>query len=791
MDKKQEFLKKLVATFKIEAEENIKIMTADLMELEKNPKDSRKSELIEIIFRATHSLKGASRAVNLVDVESVCQSFEGVMSHFKDKGIQLTPEIFDVLHQTIDILDDIINLSGAELDSDLKSRKSNILKNLLAIAEGKLEEIKLEKPATTETTTPIVSQTKEIIEEKPEVVVQEVKHNSTDTKDIKYPKAQRENDKSTRNASTETIRVSTKKLDNLLFQTEDMLSVKLSSIQQSENLRMTLDKISIWNKEASEVFSAIRIIKQIQEKKEKEGFLSKEEQSTAKIIQFYDWGISHIKMLEDDLNKLKNFSDQEVYATGAKIETLLDDVKEIITVPFFTILDVFPKTVRDLSKEMGKDIDFLVEGDDTEIDRRILEELRVPLLHLLRNSIDYGIEKPKIRISKKKAKTGKIIFNIERLENSKIRVVISDDGAGINIQKLRDLYIENEKVSTEEVEEIPIKELLQYIFRSGVSTSEIVTDISGRGLGLAIVQEKIEQLGGSITVESEPDMGTIFKIELPLSLVTFRGVLITLSEKEFIVPTSKIQRVLRLNKKDVKTVENKATMSFDGRVIPFVRLSNILELPNIETDSEFVQTIIFGTNGHQMGFAIDEIIDEQEVLVKGFNKHLARIKNISGATVLGSGQVVPILNIADLLKSANTSSASVVTHFKPDENEEDQKSIIVVEDSITSRMLLKNILETEGYKVTTAIDGVDGFTKIKESTFDAVVSDIEMPRMNGFDLTAKIRADNGLAEIPIILVTSLSKREDRERGIDVGANAYIIKSSFDQSNLLEILERLI
>jgi two-component system, chemotaxis family, sensor kinase CheA len=780
MDKKQEFLKRLLATFKIEAEENISGMSADLIELEKNPNDELKAELIEIIFRAAHSLKGASRAVNLSEIESVCQSFESVMSALKNASIDLKPEIFDVLHQTVDIIKDILNLSEEGVNDELAKRISNVIKNLSVIAIGKFEEIILSKPDTNLSAVAPIAIGAE--EENPNPKTPNTK---PETRNLKPE---------TRNSKPETsntIRVSTKKLDNLLFQAEEMLSLKLTSIQQTQNLRNTLNKLNIWNKESSEVFSSVRNVKQSLEKIEKEGVILKEEQEIAKIIQFYEWGVSHIKILEDDLIELRKFSDREAYSSGVKIETLLDDVKEIITVPFSNLLDVFPKTVRDLSKEMGKEIDLSVIGDNTEIDRRILEEIRIPLLHLLRNCIDYGIEKPDIRLSKNKAKKGAITFYIERLENNKIQVLISDDGAGIDIEKLKDIYIKNEKVSAEEAVKISDQELLYYIFRSGISTSEMVTDISGRGLGLAIVQEKIEQFGGSVIVESEKDKGTTFKIELPLSMVTFRGILIKVSDREFVVPTAKVQRALRLNKKEVKTVENKATIPFDGKVIPFVNLSNILELPIKETDSEYVQTLIFNLNNKQIGFAIDEIIDEQEVLVKNFNKHLARIRNISSATVLGSGKVIPILNISDILKSALKPTVVLTKQKVAKETEVVKKSIIVVEDSITSRMLLKNILETAGYEVTTAIDGVDGFTKLKENAFDAVVSDIDMPRMNGFDLTEKIRSDKVLSEIPVVLVTSLSKREDRERGIDIGANAYIIKSSFDQSNLLEILERLI
>mgnify|MGYP002628736505 CR=1 FL=1 len=789
MDKKEEFLKRLLVTFRIEAEENLTNMSANLIKLEKKPSDSRSAELIEIIFRQAHSLKGASRAVNLSEIESVCQSFESVMSALKNKIIQLNPKIFDVLQQTVDIINDLLISSEEGINLELKNRISDVLKNLSMVEAGKSEEIKIKKsePKTTTLAEPVSEkEKKDAVSDikKEETLISSINKKSTVTSEKKTVL-------STKKLSDETIRVSIKKLDKLLFQAEEMLLLKLTSTQQIENLRLALNKLTIWKKESVEVFSSVRNIKQIFEKKEKEGTLPKEEQDIIKIIQFYEWSVSHIKMLEDELIELRNFSDQQAYSSSAKIEALLDDVKEIITVPFSMLLDVFPKAVRDISKDIGKEVDFVVIGEDTEIDRRILEDIRQPLMHILRNCIDYGIEKPDVRIKKNKPPKGTITFNVKRLENNKILVQISDDGAGINIEKLRNLYIKNEKVSTEEAAKIQEKELLYYIFKSGVSTSDMVTDISGRGLGLAIVQENIEQLGGAIIVESEKDKGTSLNLELPLSLVTFRGVIIKVSDREFVVPTAKIQRVLRLNRKEVKTVENKATMTLDGHVIPFVSLSSILELPIKENDSEYVQTLIFGSKNKKISFAIDEIANEQEVLVKNFNKHLARVRNISGATVLGSGKVVPILNISDLLKSALKPMAIAIKQKTTEETEEVKKSVLVVEDSITSRMLLKNILETAGYVVTTAIDGIDGFTKLKESNFNAVVSDIEMPRMNGFDLTAKIRSDKVLSEMPVLLVTSLSKREDRERGIDVGANAYIIKSSFDQSNLLEILERLI
>ena len=780
MDKKQEFLKKLLETFRIEAEETVKNMAAQLIELEKKQSVTRTSEIIEVIFRDAHSLKGASRAVNLLEIESVCQSFESVMSAMKNKTIELGPKVFDVLHQTVDKLDDLLQSSGGEMNKELKYQITDVLKNLSLVETGKLDEIEIVKKDLA----PDIKEQGLEPEPQPKPEPAITKESVLTRKEEKQTQ--------TKKAPAETIRVSIEKMDKLLFQGEEMLSLKMASIQRSGDLQNSLEELRILKRESNEVFSSAGNVRQAFERKERDGTLTNQEKDITKIIKFYDWANSHIKNLESDLIDLQKSSDQETYTTGSKIEALLEDVKEILTVPFSTLLDVFPRASRDLSKDVGKNVDFVVKGDDVEIDRRILEEIRNPLMHLLRNCIDYGIEKPGERRLKNKPERGTITFDIERLENNKVEILISDDGAGIDLDKVKELYIENENISNEVAEKLTYLELSSYIFKSGISTSDIVTDISGRGLGMAIVQEKIEQLGGTVTVETEKDVGTTFKIGLPLSLVTFRGVLIEVTGKQFVVPTAKVKTVLRLKTDEVKTVENKATIPIEGIVIPLVNMSDILEMPFKETDSEYIQALIFSANNKQIAFAIDQIVNELEILTKTFNKQLTRVRNITGATVLGSGKVVPILNIADIMKSALKVTGRV---YKPKESdmkeEEEQKPILVVEDSITSRMLLKNILESAGYRVSTAIDGIDGFTQLKEGSFLAVVSDVEMPRMNGFDLTKKIREDEELSDMPVVLVTSLSKREDKEKGIDVGANAYIIKSSFDQSNLLEILERLI
>jgi len=790
MDSKQEFLKMLIETFKQEAEEGIKKMTTSLLKLEKSSSKNESKELIEIIYREAHSLKGAARAVNLTDIESICQSFENVMSAVKVEKIILNTIVFDTLNDTIDIISIILKSQSEPPSEALKSKIKLAIRNLSEIEAGDVSKIK-----TGGAISPDQKQKQEKQTETKNInafgiikpIVKNVKKESNIPSKKELVKADIDVEKST----SETIRISTLKLDNLLFQAEEMLSMKLSALQQIQNMDALYSIIEIWTKEYSIINASIQNIKQHIEKKEKYSEFSNEEREIGKIIQFFEWSNSQLNKLKLDFLEQRKFTAQEAYESGSKIDGLLDDVKKLITVPFSSVIDTLPKAIRDISRDLGKKVDVEIVGQETEIDRRILEILRHPLMHIIRNNLDYGIEKPEIRIKNNKSPIGKISIHLERLENNKIQLEIADDGAGINIDKLRKLYCKNENLSDSEADNISEEALLYYIFKSGVSTSDIITDLSGRGLGLAIVQEKIDQLGGSITVSSVKNRGTQFKIEIPLSLVAFRGILIKAEANEFVIPTAKIVKVIRVNKNEIQTVENKETLLFNGRIIPFVKLVDVLSINTKAKEFEFVPTLILETNAERIALAVDEIYGEQEILLKKFNKHLGRVKNISGATVLGSGKVVPILNAYDLIKSANVFKNNQKLQKTNIQKNISSKSVLVVEDSITSRTLLKNILESAGYKVATAIDGVDGFTKLKTQKFDVVISDIEMPRMNGFELTEKIRSDKDLAKLPLILITSLSKREDQEKGIEVGADAYIIKSSFDQSNLLEIVDRMI
>jgi two-component system chemotaxis sensor kinase CheA len=331
------------------------------------------------------------------------------------------------------------------------------------------------------------------------------------------------------------------------------------------------------------------------------------------------------------------------------------------------------------------------------------------------------------------------------------------------------------------------------VFHSGLSTSPIITDLSGRGLGLAIVREKAETLGGTITVTSTPGAGTTFRMLVPLSLATFRGVFVDVAGQRFVIPTASVERVGRVKPDEIKTVENRQTIALGKDAVSLVRLRDVLELsgPDGRVNGAARPVVVVRAADRRVAFLVDEVQGEQEVMVKRLGQQLARVRNIAGASISGSGAVIPILNVVDLVESASTAGAPGPTDAVHDTALERRGRLLIVEDSITARTLVKSILEVAGYEVVATVDGLDALTRLKTEPFDLVVSDVDMPRLNGFELTTKIRADKKLADLPVVLVTALGSPEDRAYGIEVGANAYIVKSDFDQSNLIEIIGRLL
>ncbi|MHB0916944.1 MAG: hybrid sensor histidine kinase/response regulator [Thiobacillus sp.] len=763
-NKNDELLKKLLVTFRIEAGEHLQAMAAGLLALEDMPAGEQLAEIVETIFREAHSLKGAARAVNLMEIESVCQSLESVFAALKGKRLAVSPPLVDLLQQAIDAL-------GGLLAPDASPSRSR--SPAVAALMWRLDDAATGIPPGAD-----MSSAAPLSASLPDA--------SVTAATVRSPAP---------DLAADTVRISTAKLDAVMRQVEELLSPRLAASQRARELRESAAALAAWKEERARIQPALRLVERAYARTLKDTCSVREKQALPRLLEYLDTEQLTMKMLEDRLARLTRSAEHDRRTLSGMTDGLLHDVKEMQLLPFASLLDMCPRIVRELARGQGKAVELALQGGEIEIDRRILEAMKDPLIHLLRNAIDHGIEPPAARADRRKPARGTITLAISLQDGGKVEVLVADDGAGIDAASVKAAAGKLGIVSAEEAERLDEAAVQALAFQSGVTTSPLITDVSGRGLGLAIVREKVERLGGSVALESQPGAGTAFRIVLPLTLATFRGVLVRAGGQLCVIPAARVERVTRVAGQDIQTVENRETIPLDGQAVALVWLGDVLELPRKETAAESaggVPAVVLGSDLGRVAFRVDDILGEQEVLVKTLGPQLARVRNVAGASVLGTGQVVPVLNVPDLLKSAvkqATAPRAPIAAGKPAAAE--KPSILVVEDSITSRSLLKNILESADYAVATAVDGIDAYTTLKTGTFDLVVSDVEMPRMDGFDLTARIRADKQLAELPVVLVTALDSREHRERGIDVGANAYIVKSSFDQSNLLEVIRRLL
>lgn len=763
MDKKDnEFLKRIQATFRIEAEEHLRVLSAGLTELEKTRTKKRIAEIIETMFREIHSLKGASRSVDKKEIESVCYPVESLFFALKHHEITLSPVLFDILYKAVERLSKLISSGGLVQSSADRQIQTELIRQLKEIVEVSVNVVSTDEP-------------KHISEIQPVETVITSDPGTEAISDIR---------KSLGPLSLEVVRIPVSKLDSLLLQAEEMIQTKIAFDERIKELKEINTGIDEWKADISDW----------------RGYQTTMP-ATLRNEWFEGYEIRLIK-LESQLAELIRSMGRDQYSLDRMVNDHLGKMKQVLMLPVSSLVESFPVMVREISREQDKEIEFVIRGAELEIDKRILEELKDPLIHLIRNSIDHGIGKPKERILQNKPAHGTIILAFAARESGMVEIILSDDGKGINKEHVLKAAIKSGNISSEAAEKLDPQEILSLIYQSGVTTSSIITDISGRGLGLSIVREKVEKLNGKMSLETEVNSGTTFHILLPVTLATFRGILVRMDEFMFLLPTTNVERVMKVDPEEIKTIENHETIRIDDQILSVVNFGEVLGLAERKHagsgkmepgsgNSNPIRIVVLVSGEHHIAFKVDEVVDEQQVLVKGLGRLLKRVRNISGATVLGSGKVIPVLHIADLMKSALRYAEKTKGQISVEETTEKIKKILVAEDSITARTLLKNILETAGYQVSTAVDGTDAFTRARTGEFDLIVSDVDMPRMNGFELTAKIRSDKKLSEIPVVLVTALESREDREHGIEVGADAYIIKSSFDQTNLLEIIRKLV
>ncbi len=807
-DQERDFLRKLRAAFCGEARDHLQAICSGLIELERCADDARRKEIILTVFRESHSLKGASRAVNRSDIEAVCQAIEGVFAGWRGTDVRPPAEVLDRLHQAINVMETAIESGAAEtpgchddatlelIDQLRSDEETSAASDVGRIANPSSNEAGLPDGLPIRPTgeaTPAASSS-------PGGQAQELPRAAEPPAaplpaKAAPPKPAAKPSLAAAASLSDTLRIPAAKLDALFLQAEELLALKLMASQRVADLRGVQQTIEAWEKQWTEadddVADAASDGGQIRGRDRHEAH--------SRPAAFVDRNRAHLREVTAQLTSLAAALEQDRRVTAGMIDRLLEDAKKLLMLPFSTLLEIFPKLVRDLSRDQGKEVDLVIHGTEVEVDKRILEEMKDPLIHLLRNCVDHGIESPAARALAGKPSRGTITLGISQVHGNKVEVCIADDGQGIDPQAVKAAALRRGLLDEDQAQELSDAESLNLVFRAEVSTSPLLTEISGRGLGLSIVKEKVDKVGGRIEIQTRRLEGTTFRLFLPLTLATFKAVLIEAGGQVAAVPTASAEHVYRIRPEDVVAVENLQTLRFQDHVIPLVRLDDVLELPR-QDDSQapLVPVLVLNDGIQRIAFRLSAVLGEQEVLLKRLGKPLSRVRNVAGATVLGSGKVVPVLNAADLLKSAVKSGARAaaaaagnVAAAGGGTKARAAKSLLVVEDSITARMLIKGILESAGYHVETAVDGVDAWTALKTDDFDLVVSDVEMPRMDGFALTAQIRADRRLADLPVVLLTAMASREDRERGVEAGANAYLVKSSFDQSNLLDVVARLL
>ena len=609
----------------------------------------------------------------------------------------------------------------------------------------------------------------------------------------------------------ETIRVATQNLDDLMTQAGELTVTKTRLLHRISDIEKLTNLWEAWTREA---FMNRLAFHQIET--EQNG--SKKNAIVIQLQNYYQRTEERLERLGTLVNRLKNLFYEDTARLELITEELESEIRTLRLLPLSTIFNLFPRAVRDLAKREGKEVELVIEGAETRADKRILEEMKDPLMHMIRNAIDHGIETPEER-----KKLGKLPIATLRIKGyqtaSNIIIEVADDGRGLNLDRIKQTAVKRNICTLEELANMTENQIQSLIFAAGFSTRTFVTEVSGRGVGLDVVRTNVEALKGSIQVESVPEKGCTFRLQVSTSLATANVLIVAVAGIAYALPIEFIETAKLVTYDDIFAIEGKSTIVSDGQPLSVAYLVDLLELKNREwlpnnpewrqeswrevnrqiqgefmtSNSPKMSCIILKVGEERLGLFIDALIDEQDVVIKPQSQLLKRVRNVSGATILGTGEVCMVLNPHDLIKSVRkqVSSRGFGSARSPIETVSRKQVILLAEDSIATRTQEKRILEGAGYEVVTAVDGLDALNKLKTRYFDALISDVQMPNLDGLGLTIKIRQQREYSELPIILVTSLASDEDRKRGADAGANAYIPKGTFNQDVLIETLKRLV
>lgn len=729
----------LLSIFRDEVGEYLSTLNSALLQIETS---AATPDVLRELNRVAHSMKGAARAVGLKVIETLAHYMEDVFDAALSDHLGLSPDVCDLLYDGLDLIQNIVD--GVENDQQT-------LADVLARLEQAVAAGAAAAPASDPAPAPVSST------------------RNTDTVVIR--------------TAEESIRVPVSKLDRLMAEVSELLVARMQSEERQQEVEELRRVHGRWRREWQSVRGAyIRLARRLQDGQDDL------RDDLATLFKFLETNQRRLQEANQGLTQLVQALRQDNLRLITLTDQLQDDIAGMRMIAFDTLLGGFQRIVRDLARDTGKQVHLDVTGAAVEIDKTVLDALRDPIMHLLRNAVDHGIELPDERQRQGKPPTGRVLIDVEQ-RGSEIVVRVRDDGRGIDAAAVRQAAVRQHILSRQEAELISDDEARSLIFHPGLTTSAQVTAISGRGIGMDVVRDRVESLRGRLSVHSAPGSGTTISLSVPVSLTRIRCVLLQAGGQTYAIPSIVVARMMRLPRAGVFTAENRDMVVIDGQPMPLVALADVLGLPVTPRpdDSAPLVALVLRAADRIVAFEVDGLASERELVLKPLGPEIARARFVSGAALLGTGDVMIVLDANDLVRAAT--GAAITRRWLPEEAQPAARRlrVLVVDDSITTRTLEKNILETAGFDVTVAIDGVEGWMRLNEADYDVVISDVEMPNMNGLDLTRQIKSTGRTRDIPVILLTSLSKPEQQQAGLQAGADAYLIKSRFDQGELLKMI----
>ncbi len=739
---------KFLARFVEEAREHCSRISEGLLNLESSPGDS---ELVNGLFRSAHTIKGSSRMMKLMGVTELAHKMEDILDAVRGNRLSLSPPMADLLFKGVDALQ-------AMLEQIVAGNKSPDAPEALCEALAKAAAGEMDETATQEAL-PEVNKTDKTdgTDTEPIAPISPIAPGIPEPpKALDLPKAQK----------AEYLRVNALKLDELIHLMGEIVS---------EHGR--------FRKDVSRLHEQERLLAQYQS-----AVLD-----CLKRCAPGDEGHDELKQAGEALQASLHDAVRVIKSATMMQDHLIGDLQEtsmkLRMLPLSTVFDPLRRTVREISQEAGKQIEFVVDGGDTELDRKIIDRIGDSLVHLIRNSLDHGLENAAERIAAGKTAQGSLMLSA-CYDGGCVTISLTDDGRGIPVDRVREKALSKRLFDAETLDGMSRSELVNIIFMPGFSTSPIITDLSGRGVGMDVVKKSVvDELKGTILVDTKEGAGTTFQMRLPLNLAVFPLFQVAVCDKICALPATAIVEMLSIPTAELIEIVNKRAIRLREQLIPVENLATLLGLPrNDGQQADELLIVIIRDGEEKLGLIVDDIISREEMVVKPLPGHLKNLRLVSGVSIGERNSILNLLHIPELIRLAR--EIAVPGRRVQQVRETRMATILVVDDSYNTREIEKSILEAHGYLVETAVDGEDGFEKTREKLYDLVITDVEMPRLDGFSFTERLRADERYHTVPVIIVTSREKDEDKKRGIAVGADAYIVKGAFDQTNLIETVRSL-